>query len=144
MGQPALVEVMRGDGSRSSSPGSSAYRGLFYGMMMMMMMMMMMQVYQPSGPKAMADGMIEVKERHAFVVFFKTDESGFVPVGQVRRDRHSQDNAKPRRVCMHDDTQHQLGEATRKSFKTYGVFSTRTNPKHISACMEYRLEPART
>lgn len=41
------------------------------------------QVYQPTGPKAMQDGMIEVKERHAFVVFFKTDESGFVPVGQV-------------------------------------------------------------
>ncbi|CAM9654448.1 unnamed protein product, partial [Scytosiphon promiscuus] len=40
------------------------------------------QVYQPTGPKAMQDGMIEVKERHAFVVFFKTDESGFVPVGQ--------------------------------------------------------------
>ena len=32
----------------------------------------------------MQEGMIEVKERHAFVVFFKTDESGFVPVGQVR------------------------------------------------------------
>ena len=37
----------------------------------------------PSGEKAMQEGMIEVKERHAFVVFFKTDESGFVPVGQV-------------------------------------------------------------
>ena len=41
------------------------------------------QVYMPSGEKAMQEGMIEVKERHAFVVFFKTDESGFVPVGQV-------------------------------------------------------------
>lgn len=35
----------------------------------------------------MKDGMIEVKDRHAFVVFFKTDESGFVPVGQVRDER---------------------------------------------------------
>ncbi|CAN0345729.1 unnamed protein product, partial [Pylaiella littoralis] len=40
------------------------------------------QVYQPTGKKAMDEGMIEVKERHAYVVFFKTDESGFVPVGQ--------------------------------------------------------------
>lgn len=55
----------------------------------------LMQVYQPSGPKAMQDGMIEVKERHAFVVFFKTDESGFVPVGQVKQDRPIDQNPTP-------------------------------------------------
>ena len=59
-----------------------------------------MQVYQPSGPKAMHDGMIEVKERHAFVVFFKTDESGFVPVGQVRQDKTRQDKTR------YDKTRH--------------------------------------
>lgn len=43
------------------------------------------QVYQPTGRKALKGGLIQVKERHAFVVFFFTDESGFVPVGQVTR-----------------------------------------------------------
>lgn len=42
-----------------------------------------LQVYQPTGRKALKGGLIQVKERHAFVVFFYTDESGFVPVGQV-------------------------------------------------------------
>ena len=64
------------------------------------------QVYQPTGPKAMQDGMIEVKDRHAFVVFFKTDESGFVPVGQVtERERERERESERRRPHIpHDNS----------------------------------------
>lgn len=62
------------------------------------------QVYQPTGKKAMDEGMIEVKERHAYVVFFKTDESGFVPVGQVREKR------------LHACTRHAKPQPSRPSY----------------------------
>lgn len=60
----------------------------------------MHQVYQPTGKKAMDEGMIEVKERHAYVVFFKTDESGFVPVGQVKKTSAQQARAVDRHACL--------------------------------------------
>lgn len=48
------------------------------------MVCVVQQVYQPTGVKTIKGASIDVKERHAFVVFFHTDESGLVPVGKVR------------------------------------------------------------